>query len=144
MHDFALPAVCAVVLTALAAAPGQAHHETGWHYSDRVYGANNRTPLGLDRSQDILRDLATQAGYADVGYRQAVLAIDAPRAAPGVRYVIALPADTLWHALLAPGNWMPGERSYVAVVDGAVPDSIRVHCADESSLTLIRERKRKP
>ena len=121
-----------------------------WHYSDRLYKRDNRTPYSFEQSQPELARLALQAGYAGPdgngpGYQDTVIGLDGERAQAGrVRFLIAPPADTLWKALLMPDKWLPGECSYVAVVrGGAAPDSILVVLTNGTQFTERIERKRK-
>ncbi len=124
--------------------------EPRWHYSDRLYKGDNRTPYSLDISQREMARLALQAGYAGPdgngpGYRDTVIGLDGERSQAGrVLHVIAPPADTLWKALLMPDKWLPGECSYVAVVrGGAAPDSILVVLTNGTQFMERIERKRK-
>ena len=134
--DLTLLVVRFLVLASLAVPVSAA--PPGWHYSDRVYDARWR-PLPLERSQSILRHLAMQAGYADPGYMQTILTLDVPREAPRVRLIAA--PDSVWHAPASPEHWETGERTYVVVVEGGAPDSLRVLLADESSFWVKLEIK---
>jgi hypothetical protein len=138
LMSFALAAFGAY-LTRAAEAPPR------WRYSDRVYAKDNRTPMGLDYSQKILKDIAMSAGHTDPVNR-AVFGLDGPRANAGrVRHIVAMPAaDTLWFALLGQEYWMPGECCYIGVVEEAVaPDSVRLYMMDGSMVMVTLEGKGK-
>ena len=121
--------------------------DSGWSFTDRVLGKGDKA-VSQERSQRILGEIAVCVGFADPGNHDKVLTVDAPEKAPRLLYAVA-PPDTLRHQPLSacPGVQPdPGYRTYVLVVrqGGAVPDSLCVVLADESSFWIryMYERKR--
>lgn len=116
--------------------------------SQYIYTPNGKPAGSLERCQDEIKDWAREAGHKGPGNLEPVLLLDMLREDKLVALVIHLREagpDSVWVAPIDPGRWMPGERTYVAVLGEGeeVPRSVDVVLVDGSRFTQPIERIRK-
>lgn len=137
--------ILGLLLATATALPIAAPPDSGWSFTDRVDGAKH--PLSEERSQELLAEVAVCVGFGDPGEHEKVLTIDSPELAARLVHVIAKPDTLVPRSLSACPDVKPEPRvrTYLVVVrqGGAVPDSVCVVLADESSFWIRYQYERK-